>query len=472
MQNYQVMPGRAVTITRELLASALRLFGKRGEERESAFDQRVEELWEAQYRQVDRINFSEIFSTRLSNYTVSGAKISCDNEDINAPLQKTVEKAFKWCPMMFGVGRVYLVPNIINDKIFTDIIPQSKVITIEIEGDDVNGFVALADIKQVGRYKYARITKYHFDHESSAFEIENKAIRVDNGAEVPLSNVREWAIVVPYQRFDGVEKPIFGVFDSPRDNRDADKMQGAAILYGCEDTVREIYECIRQYQLEYQHKVSILGVDADMISKDKNAGTYLPREYIKSSSAGFGEGDLFSVYSPDIRSAAYQDRLLNLFARLEKQVGTSSGILTPADTSMATATQVKRSMYDTRAMVDRARKNITTGIDQLVYGYQIMLDILGVRFNGEYTVSYEWSQEMTEDRTETFSQLSQGHSAGVVSDVEYRAFFFPDETPEEAEKALQEIKDKNPDPFSDQYAGELFGREDPDADPQGGGGNE
>ena len=96
-------------------------------------------------------------------------------------------------------------------------------------------------------------------------------------------------------------------------------------------------------------------------------------------------------------------------------------------------------MYDTFAMVDRIRSSITSAFDNIAYGIKVMLEITGTRVPDDWKVSFDWSDDMVTDTTEQFAQISQGHSAGVISDIEYRRFFFPDETEEEARKALEEI---------------------------------
>lgn len=435
------------TLPRFLLASAVKLFGKGGQARESVLDQRVEERWSRAYRDLSKINFTEIFAVRLSNYALSGSSVSCDNEDIDRLLKKLMAKSGKWCPLALGVGRVYLVPYVIGDDVYVDCIPQSDVVTTAILGDEVNAFLCVSETKTVGKNTYSRITEHIYDKKAKTYTVKNRAKRADNGAEVSLATVPEWAEIYPEFTYTGVEQRPFGYVDSPKDNRDGDKNQGASILIGCKDTEREILETIKQYEIEFDHKRSVLGVNRTMLDTDqmaRNGGRVaIAQQHILTSSdeqkLGTGGGDLFSVYSPDIRDSAYEARLLHLFARLEKQVGTSSGILTPADTSMATATQVRRAMYDTFAMVDRIRASITSAIDHIAYGIKVMLEITGTRVPDGWKVSYDWSDDMVTDTTEQFAQISQGHSAGVLSDIEYRRFFFPNETYEEARKALEEI---------------------------------
>lgn len=456
MNNIQIAPGRGLILTREFLAAAVRLFGKRGETTETPLENRVETKWADEYKQILTANFNEIFSLRLTNYVLSGSSVTVDNEELDELLGKAFWRARKWCPMAFGIGRVFLVPYLVGDRVYLDMIPQSSEVSLDMMGDDIYGFLAVTDVKAVGRQRYARMTHYHFDNAAHTFEITNKAVSQENGREIPLESVPGWETIAPYTMISGVDRPLFAVVDSPRDNRSNDKLQGAPITYGCDKTIGEILETMRQYELEYNHKISVLGINQTHVDS-RNPGV-LPREYIKTVGGNMeNAGDLFSVYSPDIRSQAYRDRLLELFGLLEKQVGTSKGILTPLDSAGATATEIKRAMFDTRAMVNAMRVNISNAFDDLAYAYSIMLDLVGRRVVNEYTVSWDWSDEMARDEAEEFRQMMELRAAGIVSDVEMRMHQYPHESPEEARRAIEEIRADKPDPYGEMLAIEGFG---------------
>lgn len=456
MNSIVIEQGRGLIFTRQLLAAAVHLFDKRGKTSEGFFEQRAEETWDARYRQVSALNLTDIYSVRLSNFVASGSSVSSDNDEIDSLLGMAFAKVRKWCPMAFGIGRVFLVPYVVGERIYLDVIPQSKEISLDIIGDDIHGFVAITDIRTVGKQKYARVTSYKFDHAAKTFAIVNKAMSWSSNAEVPLTIVPEWETIPPEIVLTGIESPLFAVVDCPRDNRDSDKMQGAPITYGCGWLEEQIHETIRDYQIEYRHKVSILGVDQNAV--DPTSANHLPREYVKTLGGGrLGDSsDLFSVYSPEIRSQAYRDRLLELFSLHEKAVGTSRGILTPAESQSATATEVKRAMYDTRAIVNAMRNNITTAFDALAYAFEVWLDILGKRVTKEYSITWDWSDEMATDPAEELNMMLQLHGIDVVSDVEMRLIKYPNETPEEAQAAIDEIKASKPDPFAEAFPVETF----------------
>ena len=475
MQTVDIQAGAALVWGRQFIQSAMRLFSAKGKARETYLDQRVEERWDADYKNKARINFVEIFANRLATYATNESTLNCDDETLDGLLYSVWCRSSKWLPLAIGGGRVYLVPYIIGDKVYVDYISQANVIATDFTGDEITGFVCVSDVKTVGRERYARLTHHQYDADAKTYTVTNKAVMQRNGqfgGDVPLTVVPEWETMLPEITFTGVEQRPFGWVDSPKDNRNADKLQGASICDGCQDTIKEIYETIEQYNVEFDHKRSVLGVDRSMLDMDsmrRNGGRVaIAQEHILTENTGrLGTGgtDLFSVYSPDIRDAAYRDRLLHLFARLEKQVGTSNGILTPADTSMATATQVRRAMYDTWAMVGRIRASIEQAMYSLVYGFTVMLGVVGVAVAEDAVLTFDWSQDLLKDSQEEFSQLTQGHAAKVVSDVEMRRFFYPNESPEEAQKALEEIRKGQPDPFDELFPVEPFpGNEQEDGD--------
>ena len=405
---------------------------------ESALENAVEARWDEEYRRVDRINFAEIFANRLSKYVFAGSHISASDQRINAALDGCMRKSRKWCQTAIGTGRIYLVPYIVGNRIYTDIIPQGRAVVTRNVGDDILGIAVLADIRQYDRKWYFRWTKYELDEQRGVFTVENKATRHGSSDEVPLDVLDEWAEIVPRIEISGVERPLFSYVDSPKDNRTADRLQGAPITFGCEKTIEEIYECFEQYRDEFKLKRTFLGVDKLMLDKDGR-----PINELYQTFEGKDTESLFEIFSPDLRDASFRGRILDLFARLEREVGTSSGILTPAETSMATATQVRRSMFDTFAMVEDIRDSITRAVKELCYAYSVYLSVSGESFDINYTLSFNWGDELTRESSEIFAQMSAAEQRGVVSKAELRTLIFPNETPEQAQTAIERISNED-----------------------------
>jgi hypothetical protein len=106
-------------------------------------------------------------------------------------------------------------------------------------------------------------------------------------------------------------------------------------------------------------------------------------------------------------------------------------------------------MFDVIALTHAMRENIEQAFDILAYACAVWLDILGRRVTTDYTIRWMWSDEIVRDRAEEFQMAVQAHAAGVLSDPELRHMVLPNETLEEAEAAIQKIKDSKPYYFED-----------------------
>lgn len=419
-----------------------KLFDKKN--KESFRESREEGKWEADY-----LNdvFTEIFANRLTNYTLDGCTVNCDDEHIQEALDGAMDKAYKWVQMAYGLGRVFLVPYIAQGKIYTDIIPQGRAWVTSSVGDDILGIGVIADIRVENNKRFYRLASYEYDPTTKTFIVENKATN-ESGAEIPLTKFKEWETIEPLITFNGIEKPLFTFVDCPKDNRTTDRLQGAPITFGCRDTINEIAECFNEYREEYELKKAWLGVDRIMLGKDGKPDSRLFKTF-----DGAKAENLFEIFSPDIRDASYRSRLEELYARLEKQVGTSEGILTRADGGAITATQVRRSQYDTIALYERMRGSIERAVKRLSYIYSVYYSLLGVATTKDAPIHILWSDRMLYDETERYQNLLQGRNANAVKDEEIRQFLFPNESLEESIAIIQEIKESQPQPEFPEFFG-------------------
>ena len=118
--------------------------------------------------------------------------------------------------------------------------------------------------------------------------------------------------------------------------------------------------------------------------------------------------------------------------------------MSEVDSQQATATEIKRSMYDTFTICDDMRSNIEKGLDDFFYACNVLANAYNLSPQGEYELSFDWSYSLLEDTATEWSQLTYAQSKGVVKEVELRQWLFPDETLEESQKAIDEIKEQEP----------------------------
>jgi A118 family predicted phage portal protein len=395
-----------------------------------------------EYERIDEINFNSIFSNKLANYVINDSNVNITGENarvelLNKVLQSMWKKAKKITSMGFGYGGVILVPYVKSGKIYYNIVSQSRVTIDEVEGENITGATIIADKKTVNRgignsKTYYRLTNYRV--RNGNIEITQK-FTDENGHEVAVPDF--WKNIELKKVITGVDRALFGYIKSPINNRKTDDKYGVPITYGCDSTIAEIKETMKQLYREYKLKETFVGADSTMF----NGKDSLPLNGLFKK-VDAGDDTFFEVFDPAFRP--YTERLQELYQRLEHEIGTSAGILSEVNTANATATEIKRSMFDSYTIVDDMRSNIEKGIEDFLYSANVLANAYNLTPQGDYGVSFDWDYSLLEDSQETFSQLITAQSKGIISEVEIRQWLKPDETLEDSQKAIEEIKASEP----------------------------
>lgn len=393
------------------------------------------------YENIDNINFSAIFSNKLSNYTISDSNMNIEGENARVDLlnktgQSLWKKIKKPVSMAYGYGGIVLVPYVKGGKIYYNLVPQSRLTIDSMEGDLITGATLLAEKKvisgTISQTTYMRWTNYQIENGNLVI---TQQYTDDKGTKIPAPDF--WKDIQEVRTITNVDRVLFGYIKSPINNRKTNDKYGVPITYGCEATILEIKETMKQLIREYELKEVFVGADVTMFD-GKNS---LPvNGLFKKIDAG--QDSFFEVFDPQFRD--YTTRLQELYKRLEHEVGTSYGILSEVTTQQATATEIRRSMYDTFVICDDMRANIEKGLEDFFYACNVLANAFNLSPNGEYEISYDWSYSLLEDNATEWAQLTYGQSKGIVKDVELRQWLYPDETLEESQKAIDEIKEQNP----------------------------
>ena len=393
------------------------------------------------YEQIDNINFDAIFSNKLANYVVSDSTMDIEGENARVELlnktgQSMWKKAKKIVSMSFGYGGVIVVPYVKSGKIYYNLVPQSRLTIDEMDGELITGATVLAEKRTEGNgvspKTYLRWTNYQIKNNNLTI---TQQFSDEKGNKIPAPTF--WEDIQEVRTITNVDRVPFGYIKSPVNNRKATDKYGVPITYGCEATILEIRQTLKQIVREYELKECFVGADATMFNGKNGLPVNGIFKKIDSTS-----DDFFEVFDPQFRD--YTTRLQELYKRLEHEIGTSYGILSEVDTSQATATEIKRSMYDTFTICDDMRSSVEKGLEDFFYACNVLANAFNLSPNGEYNLSFEWSYSLLEDTQQEWSQLIYAQNQGIVSKVELRQWLKPDETLEESEKAIQDIEASEP----------------------------
>lgn len=396
-----------------------------------------------QYEYIDDINFNAIFSNKLANYVIADSNMNITGENARVDLlnktgQSMWKKAKKFVSMGFGYGGVILVPYVKGGKIYYSIVSQNRVTIDETDGDLITGATVLAEKRvisgNINTKTYMRWTNYQIQNGNMVI---TQQFSDDKGNKIPTPDF--WANIQEVQTITNVDRVLFGYLKSPINNRRSNDKYGVPITYGCEATINEIKTTMQQLLDEYELKRPFVGVDVTMF----NGKNQLPAHGLfKKIDFGTDGEDRFEVFDPAFRP--YTDRLQELYKRLEHEVGTSAGIISELNTENATATEIKRAMYDTFTLVDDMRSNLEKCMEDFFYACNVLANAYNLSPQGEYELGFDWSYSLLEDPDAEFNHLIAGVNQNVISKAELRNWIKPDEEMEQSEKAVAEIEASNP----------------------------
>lgn len=390
-----------------------------------------------EYEAIDDINFNSIFSNKLANYVINDSNVNITGENartelLNNTTQSMWKKAKKIVSMGFGYGGVIIVPYVKGGKIYYSIVPQNRLTIDMMEGDTITGATVLAEKKvitgTIGSKTYLRWSNYKVENGNIVI---TQQFSNEEGKQIPAPDF--WKNIQEKQIITGVDRVLFGYIKSPVNNKKGNDKYGVPITYGCGTTIQEIKDTMKQLYREYKLKEAFVGADSTMF--DGRDSLPMNGLFKKINS---GEDTFFEVFDPAFRP--FTDRLEELYRRLEHEIGTSVGILSQVNTQNATATEIKRGMYDTFTIVDDMRTNIERAMNDFIYSANVLANAYNLSPQGEYELSFDWDYSLLEDSQETFSQLITAQSKGIVSEAEVRQWLKPDETLEKSQKAIDEIK--------------------------------
>lgn len=392
------------------------------------------------YNRIDDINFNAIFSNKLANYVISDSNMNIEGKnarvDLLSKTGKSIwKKAKKITSMGFGYGGVALVPYVKGGKIFYSIVPQDRITIDDMQGDLITGATILAEKRvinsNVKQTIYLRWTNYQIKNNNMVI---TQQYSDEDGNKIPAPTF--WKDIQEIRTITNVDRVLFGFIKSPINNRKANDKYGVPITYGCDETINEIKDTLKQLYQEFTLKQTFVGADATLFGKNGLPNDGLFKKFNSTND------DFFEVFDPPFRS--YAERLQELYQRLEHEIGTSGGIISEVQTNNATATEIKHAMYDTFTLCDDMRSNIEKGFDDFFYACNVLANAFNLSPNGEYNVSYDWSYSLLEDTQTEWNQLVTAESKGIISKVELRQWLYPDEDLDEAQKTIDEIKKTQP----------------------------
>lgn len=385
------------------------------------------------------INFTAIFANKLANITISDSNIDVVGNNKRAELlQETLKRLKKKLKKIvardLGTGGVLVIPYVNRNKIYFNIITQNRFSINKMIGDDIVDCTIMAEHIVRNREHYYRWADYTLENNNLYIRYRSTL----DGEPIEMTLIPEWENIEDMS-ITNVDRMPFMYIKSPIDNRKEMDKYGAPITYGCDKQIAKIMNDLEQIDREYSLKEAFVGADITMFKGEDALPTNGLYKKINA-----GEDNFWEVFDPAFRDTSYYNKLMNDFALLEKAVGTDRGILTEPLSTYQNKDEARRANQNTFSIIDDVRDSLEDGLKDFLYACDVLANYFGLGPQGEYELSTDWSYTMLEDSTQEFSQLCQGESRGVIRKAELRQYLKPNETIEEAQAVIDEIKKESP----------------------------
>ncbi len=288
---------------------------------------------------------------------------------------------------------------------------------------------------------YVRL-EYH-DLTGNTYKIQNKAYHSDSsgsvGDKAELTDVPDWADIVPEITIQNLDGPLFAYFRTPQSNNvETDDMAGMSIYGGAVvDLIRqadEQWECLRWEYESGQRKIFMDVTETTARDFDKRLFEIGPFSR---------DGNFFEKFEPQMRDEPIYRGFQNILKQIEFQVGLSYGTISDPQSIEKTATEIRNSKQRMYVTIDSIQKALQHTFDSLIYAMDVYATLYGLAPAGAYEASYDWGDSILDDadaKDKEFVRDVQMLNAGIMNDWEFRMKYF-NEDEATAKAALPKMQD-------------------------------
>lgn len=437
----------------------MRLFGIRTERAIEDAD-----TYAANYERADGYNITAVIANKLARLTFADS--TCTVADMGERSQligqligDVFERGVDIAAQAYGKGGKVLVPYVHDGHIDVQTISQNRMLVRRMDGKRILDVSILLDESVVNDRIYWLIADYSID-DAGVQRIRYRACAYDGG-ETPMHEIPKWRDIQEEIAIAGTDRALIAYLRCPVDNRRDAQIMGVPITYGAERSIAELVEHIGIYRREFKLSRMMLGLDASLwrdfgrgrldadgvtIDDVKRTAQDSDLPFVPVEGVVLDSKTPWQQYAPGIRHEAMEARYNSLLRRVEKDCGLSQGILTERqNVNYANRDEVRAAQYDTFAVIRAMRSAWERAIADLAYAIDVLAEFYGLTpggARGKYEIEYDWDMSLVESTQESFNQLSELQSRGMVSAAELRRWVRGG-TMEENEAAIAEIREKD-----------------------------
>lgn len=232
------------------------------------------------------------------------------------------------------------------------------------------------------------------------------------GAEIPLTEVEEWAEMQPEVRIEQLETPLFAFFRLPGSNTiDQTSPLGMSAFANAIPELEALDMALSRKNGEVADSKHITFVGQAAIQYANAHSTKLPR-FVQGLGVGVDDKKPITEHVPTMLTDARIKDINFDLSMAGVKCGFSEGVFVmDGQTGMITATQVESDDRDTIQTIKADRDALRCAVEQAIKGADALTTLLGAAPLGEYETTFNFGDityNYEEDKASWKNYASQG----------------------------------------------------------------
>lgn len=325
-------------------------------------------------------------------------------------------------------GGLMLKPYVSGDQVLIDVVHAECFYPIAFDATGNISSCVFADQRTVGDVVYTRL-EYHAMTDTG-YAIRNLAFKSSTrdalGYPVSLSEIDDWAQLLPEATITGVDKPLYAYYKYPlANNIDPNSPLGISCYSRATDLIEQADKLWYTLNWEFESGRRALYTDVSAFDLDSNGKPVLPdkrlyRTLHGMNSSQIGEEGFFQEWSPEFREAAIKSGFDAILKRIEFACGLAYGTISDPQSIDKTATEVKTSRQRSYATITDVQKALQQALEQLIWAMDAWATLGNLAPAGNYSTAFEFDDSVVVDKDTQFQQDLRLVGQGIMSKIEFR----------------------------------------------------
>lgn len=375
-------------------------------------------------------------SGRLANFVTREIGIEINNESIAPAMEHLNHNIDTLVEYITLLGGGIVRPVYTNNKLQYECVPLGNYLPTKYDFDGtLTGCIILKQIIDGG--KTFLLTENH-DYDGVNHTVALQLYRNDNGAlkKVSLTACQQTAQFTPVYSWPNCGRPMVIEFRNHATNKIDGSRVPVALIAGAEDLIEAADRQFERMNWEQKAGEKKIFADRDLFQKrrvkDENGkerieGINFDADLNRLIMRIDGDGtstEKIKDYSPELRTAAQNEMLQQIFRRIELTINVGKGSVSDAEAVQQTATQYSGGRQELYSIVDKIEDEIEAKYHECAEVFAHMAAAYQLGPN-DAEIIITWNDDETRKDVTAAKQLAlQEVQAGVKSKWEYRRDFY------------------------------------------------